>query len=85
VVISTVLTDAAAARRMEPATPPAADSAGLPGLSAYGLVQQPRRFNVAVSRAVGFMAVVGHPVAVQADPYWRVRGSLPCGAPGGGC
>ena len=38
-----------------------------------GFANHSRRFNVAVSRAVCLLVVVGHPVAMAEDPYWAVR------------
>eukprot|EP00884_Botryococcus_braunii_P022696 jgi/Botrbrau1/910/Bobra.0167s0026.1 len=36
-----------------------------------GLFHNPRKFNVATTRAKMLMVVVGHPVVLMEDPYWK--------------
>ena len=36
-----------------------------------GFLNSPKRFNVATSRAKSFMIVVGNPLLLKNDPYWR--------------
>ncbi|XP_015114635.1 probable RNA helicase armi [Diachasma alloeum] len=38
---------------------------------ALGFVASPRRLNVAITRARALLIIVGNPVLLQGDPYWR--------------
>jgi helicase MOV-10 len=37
-----------------------------------GFLQNPKRFNVAVSRAKALLVIIGNPVILSQDPYWYV-------------
>ena len=65
IIISTTLTNRAS---LPP--PPTADP-GNEATSSLGLWRNPKRFNVAVSRARALLMVVGHPLLLAEDPWWR--------------
>jgi superfamily I DNA and/or RNA helicase len=43
--------------------------------SAVGFFNNPKRFNVAITRAMALLVVVGHPAMLKSDPQW---GQLVC-------
>lgn len=36
-----------------------------------GLLRNPKRFNVAITRAKALLIIVGNPLVLGTDPYWR--------------
>lgn len=46
-------------------------SSGTPGLSDVGFWRNPKRFNVAITRAKALLVVVGSPRVLVADANWR--------------
>ena len=35
------------------------------------MINDPKRFNVAITRAKALVVVIGHPLILRKDPYWR--------------
>ncbi|GAB4815315.1 hypothetical protein N2152v2_002361 [Parachlorella kessleri] len=49
----------------------AASAAGAAGDANLGFWRNPKRFNVAITRAKALLVVVGHPMVLLQDPNWR--------------
>ena len=49
----------------------AANATGAAGDTNLGFWRNPKRFNVAITRAKALLVVVGHPMVLLQDPNWR--------------